>query len=294
MYIGGIEAGGTKVNCAVGTTDGRIIDQTQFPTTTPQETIAQMLNYFADKEIGSLGVASFGPIDPNPASPTYGYILDTPKPHWSHYNLLADIKRALPVPVFFDTDVNGAALAEHYWGAAKGLSACVYLTVGTGIGGGAYVDGKLIHGLLHPEMGHIYVRRHQHDSFAGACPFHGDCLEGMAAGPSLQKRLGVAGKDLPEDHEVWDFISYYLAQALINYTMILSPEVILLGGGVMKQQQLFPKIRAQFANLLGGYIKRAPLPDNLDKYIRFPELGDFAGLYGALALAVPAEGKSQL
>lgn len=287
MYIGGIEAGGTKVNCAVGTADGRIIDQTQFPTTTPQETIAQMLDYFADKEIGSLGVASFGPIDPNPASPTYGSILDTPKPHWSRYNLLADLKRALPVPIFFDTDVNGAALAEHYWGAAKGLSNCIYLTVGTGIGGGAYVDGKLLHGLLHPEMGHIYVRRHPQDHFAGVCPFHSDCLEGMAAGPAIHKRLGIAGKDLQEEHEIWDFVSYYLAQALINYTMILSPEIILLGGGVMKQHQLFPKIRAQFANLLGDYIKRSPLPDALEKYIRFPELGDFAGLYGALALAVP-------
>ncbi len=289
MYIGGIEAGGTKVNCAIGTMDGKIIDQTQFPTTTPEETVAQMLAYFRNKEIQALGVASFGPIDINPASPTYGSILDTPKPHWSNYNLLADLKQELPVPIFFDTDVNGAALAEHYWGAAKGLSSCIYLTIGTGIGGGAYLDGKLVHGLLHPEMGHIYVRRHQNDDYAGTCPFHSDCLEGLAAGPSIYGRLGIAGKDIPATHEVWDFISYYLAQALINYTMILSPEIILLGGGVMKQQQLFPKIREHFAKLLGGYIKRSPLPDRLENYIRFPALGDFAGLYGALALAVSPE-----
>ncbi|RRD96453.1 ROK family protein [Clostridiales bacterium COT073_COT-073] len=286
MYIGGIEAGGTKINCAIGTTDGKIIEQTQFPTTSPEETAAKMLAYFRDKEISALGVASFGPIDINPSSPTYGSILDTPKSGWAHYNLIQTLKTEIKVPIVFDTDVNGAALAESYWGAAKNLSSCVYLTIGTGIGGGACIDGKLIHGLLHPEMGHIYVRRHPHDHYQGTCPFHHDCLEGLAAGPSIQKRLGISGAEIAEDHAVWDYISYYLAQAILNYTMILSPEVILLGGGVMKQQHLFHKIRQQFQEILADYIHRHPLPDDLESYIRFPELGDFAGLYGSLALAL--------
>lgn len=286
MYIGGIEAGGTKVNCALGTMEGKIIDQVQFPTTTPQETTAKMLEYFRGKEVAKIGVASFGPIDVNPSSATYGSILETPKKGWANYNLIEALKQEIKVPLIFDTDVNGAALAEHLWGAAKDLSSCIYLTVGTGIGGGAYVDGKLIHGLLHPEMGHIYVRRHPNDDYKGTCPFHHDCLEGLAAGPSVLNRLGVSGAEIAEDHEVWDYISYYLAQALLNYTMILSPEIILLGGGVMKQHHLFPKIRKEFEKLLGGYILRHPLPNDLESYIRFPELGDFAGLYGSLALAV--------
>lgn len=286
MYIGGIEAGGTKVNCAIGTTDGKIIDQVQFPTTTPEETVAKMVEYFKDKTVSAIGVATFGPVDVNPASETYGSILETPKQHWANFNLLDALKKEIHVPLYIDTDVNGAALAEHLWGAAKELSSCIYLTVGTGIGGGAYVDGKLIHGLLHPEMGHIYVRRHPSDTYEGTCPFHKDCLEGMAAGPSVLGRLGVSGAEIGEDHEVWDYISYYLAQALVSYTMILSPEIILLGGGVMKQQHLFPKIRKHFETLMGGYIRRHPLPDNLESYIRFPELGDFAGLHGSLALAL--------
>lgn len=284
MYIGGIEAGGTKINCAIGTRAGKIIDQVQFPTTGPEESSRQILAYFRDKEIAALGVASFGPIDINPASPTYGSILDTPKQAWAHYNLLAALKAQIRVPIVFDTDVNGAALAEHYWGAAQNLSSCIYLTIGTGIGGGAYLDGRLVHGLLHPEMGHIYVRRHPQDTYEGTCPFHRDCLEGLAAGPSIQNRLGMGGQNISPDHEVWDYIAYYLAQACLNYTMILSPDLILLGGGVMKQSHLFPKIRRQFKDLLAAYIKRGPLPDQLEAYIRFPELGDFAGLYGALAL----------
>lgn len=286
MYIGGIEAGGTKVNCAIGTKDGKIIEQTQFPTTAPEETTQKMLEYFRGKEISALGVASFGPIDVNPDSPTYGSVLDTPKQGWAHFNLIHALKKEIKVPIYFDTDVNGAAKAEYLWGAAKGLSSCIYLTIGTGVGGGAYIDGKLIHGLLHPEMGHIYVRRHPDDNYEGTCPFHKDCLEGMAAGPSVLNRLGIAGQNIPQDHEVWDFISYYLAQALVNYTMILSPEIILLGGGVMKQHHLFPKIRKQFETLMAGYIKRNPIPNNLEQYIQFPALGDFAGLHGSLALAI--------
>lgn len=284
MYIGGIEAGGTKINCAIGTHDGKIIEQVQFPTTSPEETTEKMLAYFREKEISALGVASFGPIDINPNSKTYGSILETPKKGWANYNLIQALQSEIKAPIVFDTDVNGAALAEHYWGAARELSSCIYLTIGTGVGGGAYLDGKLVHGLLHPEMGHIYVRRHPKDTYKGTCPFHGDCLEGLAAGPSIQHRLGIGGAEIDESHEVWDYISYYLAQAILNYTMILSPEVILLGGGVMKQQHLFPKIRHQFKELLAGYILRKPLPDQLEDYIRFPELGDFAGLYGALAL----------
>lgn len=284
--LGAIEAGGTKFVCGVGTEAGEVLDRISFPTTTPEETMMRVLAYFQGKEVEAMGIGSFGPIDPIPGSSTYGFITTTPKPHWGNYNLVGAVKAHFDIPIGFDTDVNGAALGEARWGAAKGLDNCLYITVGTGIGAGAVVGGKLIHGLSHPEMGHIVVRRHPDETYAGACPYHGDCLEGLAAGPAIVNRWGVGnGADLAPDHPAWEMEAHYLAQALMNYILILSPEKIVMGGGVMKQAQLFPLIRRKVQELLGGYVQHHNLVDGIDSYIVPPGLGDNAGLSGALALA---------
>lgn len=284
--LGAIEAGGTKFVCGIGTADGSVLDRVSFPTTTPEKTMAQVFAYFENKNIDAMGIGSFGPIDPIPGSPTYGYITTTPKPHWSNFNLVGTVKNQLHVPVGFDTDVNGAALSESRWGAAQGLDSCLYITVGTGIGAGAVVGGKLIHGLSHPEMGHLLVPRHPEDTYQGTCPYHQDCLEGLAAGPAIVKRWNVEhGTDLPADHPAWNMEAYYLAQALMNYILVLSPEKIVMGGGVMKQPQLFPMIADKLQQLLNGYVQHPSLQQSIGSYIVPPGLGDNAGLAGALALA---------
>lgn len=283
--LGAIEAGGTKFVCGIGSEDGAVMNRISFPTTTPEETMARVREYFKDKQIEALGVGSFGPIDPIKGSPTYGYITTTPKPHWSQYNMVGNLAAAFDVPIGFDTDVNGAALGEYTWGAAQGLDSCLYITVGTGIGAGAVINGELAHGLSHPEMGHILVKRHPEDHFVGFCPYHGDCLEGVAAGPAIVKRWGTPGAELAEDHPAWEMEAYYLAQALMNYILILSPQRIIMGGGVMKQPQLFPLIQKQLVKLLNGYVQHAALTTDIGSYIVSPGLGDNAGLCGALALA---------
>lgn len=285
MRLGAIEAGGTKFVCGIGTEDGTVLERVSFPTTTPEETMAQVFDFFADKGVEAIGAGFFGPIDPVKGSPTYGSITTTPKPHWSNYNVVSALKERFDVPVGFDTDVNGAALGEHTWGAAQGLDSCLYITIGTGVGAGAVVDGKLIHGLSHPEMGHIVVRRHPDDTYEGTCPYHKDCLEGLAAGPSLGKRWGVTGAELTPEHPAWEMEAYYLAQALMNYVLVLSPQRIVMGGGVMKQQQLFPLIRKKLQELLNGYVSHPSLNQGIDQFIVPPGLGDNAGLCGALALA---------
>jgi len=286
--LGAIEAGGTKFVCGVGTVDGQVVDRVSFPTTTPEETMKRVIDYFKTKDISAMGVGSFGPVDPLKDSPTYGYITSTPKPHWGGYNLLGELKKHFNVPMEFDTDVNGAALGEAKFGAARGLLSCMYITVGTGIGAGALVDGKLVHGLSHPEMGHILVRRHPEDTYEGKCPYHKDCLEGLAAGPSIEARWSVKGSELSTDHPGWEMIAYYLAQALMNYILILSPEKMIMGGGVMKQKQLFPLIHRNLTEILNGYIQNDAILKNIEEYIVYPELGDHAGLCGALALAALA------
>ncbi len=288
MILGAIEAGGTKFVCAIGNEKGEVLERVSFPTTTPEDTMRKVVDFFKGREIISMGVGSFGPIDPNRYSPTYGYITTTPKPHWGNYNILGELKKHFKIPMEFDTDVNGAALGELKWGAARGLNSALYITVGTGIGAGAVVEGEMVNGLLHPEMGHIYVRRHAEDTYEGGCPYHKDCLEGLAAGPAIEARWGIRGDMLPADHKAWDMEAYYLAQALVNYILILSPEKIIMGGGVMKQQQLFPKIRAYVQELLKGYIAKEELASKIDEYILYPELGDNAGICGALALALSA------
>ncbi|PFJ16896.1 fructokinase [Bacillus cereus] len=281
MRLGGIEAGGTKFICGIGDETGNILERINFPTTTPEETMKQALSFFKSKKLDAIGIGSFGPVDLDKTSPTYGYITSTPKQHWNNYNILGELKKHLSIPIAFDTDVNAAALGEMEWGAAQDVDSCIYITVGTGIGVGAIVEGKLLHGMSHPEMGHILVRTHPEDSFEGNCPFHQHCLEGMAAGPAIEKRWGKRAAELEHEEKVWRMEAFYLAQALMNYILTLSPKKIIMGGGVMKQRQLFPLIYEQLHELLNNYVKLK----HLDQYIIAPGLEDNAGLCGALALA---------
>ncbi|MBP7963867.1 MAG: ROK family protein [Caldilineaceae bacterium] len=290
---GGIEAGGTKFVCAVGTGPDDIQDEIRFPTTQPEETISQAIAFFRKHHLASglaaIGIAAFGPVDPNPASPTWGYITSTPKPGWRDTNFAGAVSQAVGVPVGFDTDVNGAALGEHRWGAAQGLDTFLYLTIGTGFGGGAMMGGKLAHGLVHPEMGHIRVPHDwDRDPFPGTCPFHGDCLEGLAAGPAIGQRWQARAETLGPDHPAWDLEADYLAYGLVNYICTLSPQRIILGGGVMDQPQLFPLVRQKTLGYLNGYVQSPTILDNIDTYIVPPGLGNRSGVLGAIALAMEA------
>ena len=287
MKLGGIEAGGTKMVCAIGDEQGKIFDRAVFPTETPESTVPKMIAYFQDKGIEALGIGCFGPVGLNKKSATYGYITSTPKLAWRFYDFAGAFREALKVPVGFDTDVNGAALGEATFGVAKGLDSALYLTIGTGIGGGAVVGGKLVHGLLHPEMGHMKMIVREDDKYSGKCPYHGTCFEGLAAGPAIEARWGVKGSELPEDHPAWDLEAYYIGQAMANYILTLSPKKIILGGGVMHQKQLFPMIHKYTQEFLNGYIQKEEVTtDKIKDYIVYPELGDNAGVVGALALAM--------
>lgn len=287
--VGGIEAGGTKFVCALGTGPHDIRAVVRYPTTTPEETIGRSIDFFRSAGGGppaAVGIGSFGPVDVDPDSPSFGYITSTPKAGWGNVEFAGRLATALGVPVGFDTDVNAAALGESRWGAAQGLHTFVYLTVGTGIGGGGMVNGGLMHGLLHPEMGHIRIPHDREaDPYEGGCPFHGDCLEGLATGPAIEERWGTRPEELPPDHPAWDLEAEYLAQALVNYTCILSPQRIILGGGIMHQTHLFPRIRERVRDLLAGYLRVPALGEGIDRYIVPPALGDRAGLLGAFALA---------
>jgi len=289
MRLGAIEAGGTKFVCAIGNEKGEIFEKTSFPTTTPYETMKKIYDFFDNKEIEALGIGSFGPIDPDKRSKTYGYITTTPKPHWGNFNILGELKKRYgELPMSFDTDVNGAALGEATFGAARGLDSCVYFTIGTGIGAGALIDGNLVHGLLHPEMGHMLITPRKGDTYEGKCPFHKNCLEGMASGPAIEERWGIKAFGLPVDHKAWELEAHYIAQGLMNTILILSPKKIILGGGVMKQKQLFPLIHKEVKTLLNGYVDKKEILENIEDYIIYPELGDNAGICGALALALKA------
>lgn len=287
MKLGAIEAGGTKFVVCIGNEKGEVLERESFPTEAPEKTMENVFKFFDGKEIEALGVGSFGPIDPDLTSPTYGYITTTPKPGWNNYNIMGALKERYDIPMAFDTDVNGAALGEATFGAAKGLDSALYLTIGTGIGGGAVVGGKLVHGLLHPEMGHMKMIVREDDKYSGKCPYHGTCFEGLAAGPTIEARWGVKGSELPGDHPAWDLEAYYIGQAMANYILTLSPKKIILGGGVMHQKQLFPMIHKYTQEFLNGYIQKEEVTtDKIKDYIVYPELGDNAGVVGALALAM--------
>ncbi len=292
--LAGIEAGGTKFVCIVGTGPDDIRAETRFPTTTPTETLARTVAFLHEAQaqhgaLAAIGVASFGPIDLNPSSPTYGFITNTPKSGWSQTDFVGALRKHFSQPIAFDTDVNGAALGEGRWGAAQGLDTFIYLTIGTGIGGGGLMRGRLMHGLVHPEMGHTLLRRNpERDPFSGTCPFHEDCLEGLAAGPAIAARWGAPAETLPPDHPAWNLEADYLAQALHAFICTLSPQRIIMGGGVMNQQHLFPRIRKRVQRLLNGYIQHEALRSEIDSYIVPPGLGSRAGVLGALALAARA------
>jgi fructokinase len=291
-YFGGIEAGGTKFVCVVTDSGKNILAETRFPTTTPGETLGRVIDFFSaqngqmDAPLSALGVACFGPIDPDPTSPTYGYITTTPKPGWAKTPVVQILQDAFHLPIAFDTDVNVAAVGEGVWGAAAGLDDFLYLTIGTGIGGGGVFNGKPLHGLIHPEMGHIRIPHDwTRDPFPGNCPYHGDCFEGLATGPSVQARWKQPGDTLPPDHPAWALEAHYIALALHSFICTLSPRKIILGGGVMQQAHLLPLIRAEVIHLLNGYVHSPAILEHSEEYIVPPGLGGRAGVLGAIALA---------
>ena len=276
--FGGIEAGGTKFVCAVGTNPSDL-EITELPTTTPEESIDRVAAFFGPRRpLEAIGIGSFGPIDPHPKSPTFGYITSTPKVAWRNFDFAGAVHRALGVPVAFDTDVNAAALGEYRWGAARDLDTFLYVTVGTGIGGGGMVGGRLMHGSLHPEMGHIRIPHdRRRDPFPGNCPYHADCLEGLAAAPAIEARWGQPSHLLTRGHPAWDLEAHYLALGLCNWICTLSPQRVILGGGVMRRDDLWPMVRSEVAELLGNYVASPAIVP--------PELGTRSGVLGAIALA---------
>ena len=284
VRLGALEAGGTKMVCAIGDETGKIFEQISIPTQTPEDTVPKMIEYFKNAGIEGLGIACFGPIDPDKKSATYGYITSTPKLAWQNYNFVGAFEEALGCPVGFDTDVNGSVLGEVTFGQAKGKSRVVYVTIGTGVGAGVYIEGKLLHGMLHPEAGHVMIQKRPNDNYEGRCPFHKNCLEGHAAGPAIEARWGKKAIELKDNKEVWDLEAYYIAQALAGYVLTLSPEMIILGGGVMHQEQLFPMIRGYVKEILNGYIKTEEM-EHLDSYIVPASLNDDQGIMGCLELA---------
>ena len=289
--LGGIEAGGTKFVCVVGTGIDDVRAETRVHTTSPADTLGHVVRFFegavrAHGPLAAIGVGSFGPVDLHESSPAFGSITTTPKTGWAGTDLVGTLRRALGVPVGFDTDVNAAALGEWRHGAARGLDTFVYLTVGTGIGGGGLVGGRLLHGLVHPEMGHVRVPHdHAVDPFPGVCPFHGDCLEGLASGPAMAARWGAPAETLDAAHPAWGLEVHYLALALQNIVCTLSPQRIVIGGGVMAQPALLPLLRAELTTLLNGYVQAPALLARMDEYVVTPALGERAGVAGALVLA---------
>ncbi|KLV22686.1 fructokinase [Niallia circulans] len=282
---GAIEAGGTKFVCAVGDAKGNIQERISIPTTTPEETMPEVIAFFKKFSVDAIGIGSFGPIDVDKNNATYGNITTTPKLAWKDFPLLKTIEDEFSVPTGFNTDVNVAALGEAKLGAAKGVDNCLYITIGTGIGAGAYINGELLQGLTHPEMGHILVRRHPKDSYKGRCPYHADCLEGLAAGPAIEERWGEKAFHLSDKEEVWEMEGYYIAQALMQYILILSPKKIILGGGVMNQEHVLTYVYRYLGELLNGYVSYPEVQDKMNEYIVRPGLGDNAGITGGLLLA---------
>ena len=287
---GGVEAGGSKWECAVGTRPDSVTASGTIPTTTPEETIARVVEFFErEGPVSAVGIGSFGPLDMRATSPTWGSITTTPKPGWAHTGVAQEVRRRLSVPVAFDTDVNAAALAEHRWGAAQGLDTFCYVTIGTGIGGGGMARGRLLHGLLHPEFGHMRVP-HERDSdpFAGVCPYHGDCWEGLASGRAIEARWGQAPAELAVRADVWELEARYLALGLVAVICVLSPERIIIGGGVMNQPGLLPLVQRGVSAFLNGYLDTAAVGRDIDTYIVLPGLGPRSGVLGAIALAEEA------
>jgi fructokinase len=287
---GGIEAGGTKFVCMVGSGPQDISAETRFPTCDPQETLRRTIAFFREQlkegALAGIGIGSFGPLDLDPRSATYGYITTTPKPGWANTDLAGRLQEALQLPVVIDTDVNAAAYGEYRWGAAQGIDPFIYNTIGTGIGAGGMINGRPIHGLLHPESGHMRIPHDQTaDPYPGICPYHGDCFEGLGSGNALRERWGAPAESLPDDHPAWDLQAHYLALALVNQICMVSPRRVVLGGGVMKRLTLFPRVRRMVQAYLNGYVEAPEIRTGIDAYIVPPALGDRSGCLGAIALA---------
>jgi fructokinase len=290
---GAIEAGGTKFVCAVAREPQHLLATTRIATTTPGVTLDAALAFFVEQEqvhgqFAGIGIASFGPLDLHRTSATYGHLVASPKPLWSHTDLVSHFEKGLHCPVAIDTDVNAAALAEALHGSGYGCSPVVYITVGTGIGGGVCIDNHTLKGALHPEMGHIRVARHPLDSgFRGVCPFHGDCLEGLASGVAVQARYGRSLAELPPapHQEALQLLGYYLGQMACNVILLLSPEKVIFGGGLLQQPGLLEQIRSSTAQLLDGYVGLGESPEALEDLIVAPGLGTHSGIAGALLLA---------
>lgn len=284
MRLGAIEMGGTKMVCAIGNELGEVIERKTIKTTDPDETLGKLLDYFKDKNIDSLGIGCFGPIDLDKSSKTYGYITTTPKDGWANTDVVGYFK-SLNVPIGFDTDVNAACLGEVTYGAGKGLDSVIYGTIGTGIGFGVYLDGRLIHGLMHTETGHMLLQKHELDKdYIGPCPYHNNCFETLASGSSIEKRWGKKAEELYDNDEVWNLEAYYISQALTNTIMCYSPKRIILGGGVMHNEKLIELVRKQTLECLNGYIKKEEIINHIDEYIVLPKLGDNAGIIGTMKL----------
>ncbi len=289
-YYGGIEGGGTKFVCIVASEPGEVVSETRFPTTTPAETLGRSVAFFQEAmqtyPLAAIGVGMFGPVDLDPASPTYGFITTTPKPGWAWVDVVGPLRAAFNLPVGFDTDVNAAAIGEYRWGAAQGQDPCLYFTIGTGVGAGVVVNGAPVHGLVHPEVGHILLPHDfELDPYTGHCPYHKDCFEGLAAGPALAERWGARAETLSPEHPAWALEAHYIALALANMVCTLSPRRIILGGGVMAQPALLPMVRTKLLAALNGYVASPTLLEDVEHYVVAPGLGARAGSLGAIALA---------
>lgn len=292
FLFGGIEGGGTKFNCAVGSGPGNIVAEARLPTTSPAETIASVCDFFAPylNRLRGIGLGSFGPFDTNPDLPTYGYITSTPKLDWRHTNILGMLGEKIKLPIAAEMDVVVAGLGEAKWGASQNDSHSLYLTIGTGIGGGYILNGKPLRGLFPLEMGHIRIFHDlELDPFRGACPYHGDCFEGLAAGPAIEARFGQRGETFLDDHPFWEIEAGYIAQALVNYILCLAPQRIVVGGGVMQKNFIFPAVRRKVRELLNGYIQHDMVAERIEEYIVPPALGGRSGVLGAMALIMDRE-----
>ena len=282
--FGAIEAGGTKMNCAILDINGKIINESTISTTTPEETTKKIIEFFSPYKLSSLGIGTFGPVDLNQKSEKYGSILNSPKLAWKGFNYFTAFK-SLNVPIGIDTDVNASCMGETTFGASKGLSNVVYITIGTGIGIGIYCEGNLLHGMMHPEGGHIILKKRDDDKGECVCPYHDSCFEGLASGPSILKRYGKPANELKDDKKVWDLEADYIAQALVNYIMILQPQKIIIGGGVMHQEQLFPLIRKKVLEKINKYVDTKELED-IDNYIVSNSLEDKGGILGSFKIGL--------
>jgi fructokinase len=286
LPYGGVDAGGTSWTCVIGFGPADVRVTSTFPTTTPAETISRVAEFFLEHgPVAAVGVGSFGPIDLHVQSPTWGHIRRTPKKGWVGANVASALEECLGIPVAFDTDVNAAALGERRWGAATAVETFCFITVGTGIGAGVFVNGTLLHGLLHPEVGHMQVPHDRsRDPFAGSCPYHGDCLEGLASGEAIRRRWGVPG-ELLDDPAAWDLVADYLSTGIINVISVVSPQLIVLGGGVMKKPGLLSLVRSRVAHIVDGYFSEERFLGGVDAYVVAPGLGSYAGAIGAIELA---------